>query len=403
MIFNFRFFISLLLICFFPLLANAENYSVGFERIFVPIEYDKSYLEVSLWYPTEDKAKMQSVETGGEKFLLSKNAKKIDGEQNLLLISQPTFAESNSFSSLSYSLAKAGIFVAVLTHVGDWEHDMHYTLTAHQHPIRALHLKSTIKYLQEEKKLKINFETLSTLSFAETALAPLLMYSFPISYKNFEAFCKTYPNEAICNLPMSGQINRMYADISYQLTKKAKEKDFFVQETARIQTENELLKQKWEKEVEKAKKAAARAKKTEAEEVPEPEYLPLPPPVKEIDAYYPNIKNFFLVEPSFSFLLDAQLNENDSYKIYALNAVGKNASNNADLNFLNKHYGKSFKQVQVSMTSYFDLLDRCNKHDNEDPTEICSQISKDTHIKIINSFVNDVIKLMHKENSIGRN
>ncbi len=402
MILNFRFFISLLFISFFPLPANAENHSVGFERIFVPIEYDKSYLEVSLWYPTADKGKMQSVESGGERFLLSKNAKKFDTKQNLLLISQPTFAESNSFSSLSYSLAEVGIFVAVLTHVGDWEHDMHYTLTAHQYPIRALHLKSTIKYLQEEKNLKINLNTLSTLSFAETALAPLLMYSFPISYKNFEEFCKSYPKEEVCNLPIKGQISRMYADISYQQTKEAEEKNFFVQETARIQSENEQLKQKWEKEVEKAKKAAARAKKNEIEEILEPEYLPLPPAIKEIDAYYPNIKNFFLAEPSFTFLLDAQLNESDPYKIYALNAVGKNAKNNANLNFLKEHYGNSFKKVQVSMTSYFDLLDKCSDRDNEDPTEICSQVSEDTHKKIINSFVNDVIKLIHKENPIGR-
>jgi predicted dienelactone hydrolase len=94
--------------------ALAEEWSVGFKniQIFDPvIQYD---IEVAIWYPTQDKAKQESI--GPEILDVARDARPLDSSQGLILISHGFSGNFLGHNDTAQFLARLGYVVAAPTH-----------------------------------------------------------------------------------------------------------------------------------------------------------------------------------------------------------------------------------------------------------------------------------------------
>ncbi len=375
----------------------AGDYVVGYENIFVPIDYDKSYLDVALWYPAalveentkkEDVQKkvtsrLQSLATSGKKYDVAKNADflKIFDEENqrtksfpLLVISNPPFANSESYASLAHAFAKAGYVVASLVHIGDWQQDMRYNSSALQIPLRSLHIKSLCEFLLNDEKYPISRDNISLLSFYETALMPFALYGLAIQEENYKKYCTLYPESSVCFSPYKEQILYLYEDTkAYKRNLHEAQYNYEI-ESSRANIINAAMNAEWKLSVLEAEKMN--------EPLPsEPKWLEVPGKPKEIDLYFPYIKNFYLIEPSYTFLFDTAP---ENIKMHAFFSDNVQITN--EYKYLEEMYAKNISQYRLETQELLNLADKCTENE-DDFAALCARISEDEHKKIIESFV----------------
>ncbi len=385
------FIISLLfgVLFLFPSFAYAEEHNVAFDRSFIPIEFDNSYIEVALWYPTADSVRNQEIGEDGRYYsvALAGTPLQTENEQNLILLSLPTFAHNHTYSTLSHVLAQNGFVVATITHNGDWAQDMRYSFSAVQFPLRALHIKSTIEYVLNDTRFIVDSRNISVLSFYETAMAPLITYGLPINQTNYNAFCERNPSNVACVLPLSTQLTRMYDDIVFFEDYLERAEEFYLIESERILLKNTEIENAWQIAVD------------EANEFNEP--LP-PSPIfldeleapKDIDAFYPIVKNFIMIEPSLSFLLNSQESAYFDFNIYAMYSLGKMSSIlGEEYNELEARYPVQTFELNISDTSA--LTDICTSSELNDFTSICARIPQEDQQVVLQEFMEKIKTIIY--------
>ncbi len=407
----FSFFISILLHSN-QQKAFADDFSVGVENQYLSVSYDNSYLDVVFWYPTFANTRYRKIGLEGKSYNVALNARPLSIFENqlivdeisdkekkeieiieseqvpqklpLLIISAPSYANSQTYATLAHAFAKKGYLVASIIHVGDWQHDMRYTFTAIQNPLRALHLKIVGEYFLAQKKFNIDEENISSISFQETALAPLMTYGAAWSEENYTNFCEQFSEDKLCKSPLKQQIENIYEDVEYYDAAIEEAKEFYLIESERVKKENEVLEKAWQLAVEKAEKMSEPLP-------PEPEWLALPKEVKEIDAYFPFIKNFIFIEPNFTFLFDFQ--EHNDFDEQSLNihsfSLENKEKNNAE-EFLTQIYSSRVKEHSFTGEDFLLLTDRCTNAEKNDYSIVCARIDEENHAEIINSFVEKI-------------
>lgn len=380
-----------LLLCPSVIFAKADSYSVAHETVYLPIEYDKSYIELSIYYPTSSTPSMQKISREGERLLLAHKGKPLDIEHNLLLISPSSFADRFQYSSLAHAFAKRGNVVVVLSHTGDSLTNMLYTMTAIQFPIRAEHIKASLDYVLSSAYFNINYQTITSISFAETAFAPLLLYNFGLSNTHYTTYCEHSPHDTLCNPPISLTLKRLLADIDYYAVYKKDEKEKYLKELAYWQAEKEKT-----RAIEAQTLSEEELVGTGGEVVLENDIFPAP---AKFDLSYPYIKNFIFVDPSFSFLIDK------AKDIYIFNSVSLYSSSNADHNtekdWQNTYLEEILPQYETDLLEVdllSDLINRCPENNMHDITRICSKLSPKMHTKVIEAFVDKVE--LHRQTQI---
>ncbi len=372
--------------------SKQEVAFVAYESIYIPHE-EGNFIELSLWYPTPSRSSSKQLYSGGDSFYVTTRKPKVyDREYDLILLSPPTYADRYSFSKLSYALARAGFLVASLTHNGDNWSNMKKTMTANQYPSRAEEIIKSIEYVRAMKKFSINANTLSVLSFEDTAFAPFLLHNEEMKLKNYVNYCRKYQDDAYCNAPINQQIYRLLADIEGHT--KAKEHAL-----AYLKEEN-ALKLAEEKAKAKAKEEAARrlrrlgrkAQEIEEEKVEEVEIVEENIIEKlSIDKYlktsYPFIKNYFIVEPSFAFLFNREEIHEDKYKVLAIYSLDHAEQFNNELEYLSSIYPSSLTAYALDIRSGVDLTDRCVVKNRNSVGRFCSKLSNNEHEEQIDELI----------------
>ncbi len=394
-----------------PERAYAAEFLVGYENIFIPIEYDNSYLDVALWYPVaffdEDKknkpqesgekvlrTRLQALGELGKRYEIAKKAKplQVHDENNkpstfpLIVLSNPSFANSETFASLSHALASAGFFVASILHVGDWQQDMRYNFSALQNPMRALHIKLTCEFLLQDAKYPVSLEDISVLSFYENSLSAIMLYGYFINKENYIEFCQKYSDEKFCSSPFKEQVEYMYEDTSAFYRNLQKAKNNYEIKNASANAINSALNAQWQLAISEAQKMSEPLP-------PEPKWVSAPGKPKDIDIYYPFIKNFYFIEPQLSFLFDAKLDdeniEDDKFNLYAFFSQKESQINN-EVESLKLKYGTHFHEQKLMADDLYNLADICTTAEEKDLTAVCAKVSKEEHQEIIDEFIENI-------------
>ncbi len=376
------FIFALVFMCFtYNAMARQSAAFVAFECAYIPTEEGK-FIELSLWYPTITRSSSKQLYSGGDSFYVTtRKPKTLDREYDLILLSPPTYADRYSFSKLSYALAKAGFLVVNLTHNGDNWSNMQKTMTAYQYPSRADEIIKSIEYVRKMKKFKINANTISILSFEDTAFAPFLLHGDKVETRNYRNFCRKYEDDPYCNAPINQQIFRLLADVEGHINVKEYGLDYLKKENAREEAEKKAK----EEEERKNRNRNRRNVKNNEEEKEELVEVVEDNKIQELiaDEYastlYPYIKNYFVIEPSFAFLFNRKEILEDRYNISAIYSVDRSTQVNNELEYLSSIYPSNLTAYELDIKSGVDLTDRCIVKNLNSVSRFCSRLSAKEH------------------------
>ncbi len=381
-------FILFILFMAVPQKALSQVPFVAFESVYIPVENGK-FIELSLWYPTSTRSSNKQLYSGGESFYVSTRKPKVyDRDYDLILISPPSYADRYSFSRLSYALAKSGFLVVNVTHNGDNWANMEKTMTASQYPARAEEIIKSIEHVRAMKKFSINPQTISVLSFEDTAFAPFLLHGEKIETRNYQNFCRRYKEDAYCNAPINQQIFRLLADIEGHVSAKKFALDYLEDENKREKAEEQARQ-------EELRRLRARNRNAQSQEIA----LEIEEPIVEenkiealaVDAhlttYYPYIKNYIIVEPSFAFLFNRKQIHEDKYKVLAVYSTDYSTQINNELEYLSSIYPSSLTAYELDIRSGVDLTDQCAGKNLNRVTRFCSRLSHEEHEEQITALI----------------
>ncbi len=367
-----------------PLNAHAnKTYNVSYKTFFVPIAVNEQYIEVHTWYPTRARALLRTIEREGKQFSLARNADPIEEDLNLILISTPSFANSYDYASLAHSLARKGFLVALITHIGDNKENMVYTLSGWQLLWRAIQIKHVVEFIDNNFSIVDN--TISSISFGETALAPLLLDNFIITSNDYPLFCLQSENDAFCTPPYNAQIEKMIRSIKIYQEESTASLETYEAQSQRIRQENRSLQANWDRAIQRAM-----ARSEEAPE--EPKWLELPDKPIEADIYAPYIKNFFFIEPLFSFLIQSNGQISNNIEIFTF-ASTRPAIPNTSMHVwqLRKIFANKITELSLEKYNQLDLVDRkTNNSNNLLSPELLLNISEREQVMFIESFVKNI-------------
>ncbi len=374
-------FIFCMLFLLFPNKALSQQVPyVAFESAYIPVEQGK-FIELSLWYPTSTRSSNKQLYSGGESFYVStRKPKSYDRNYDLILVSPPTYADRYSFSRLSYTLAKSGFLVVNITHNDDNWANMQKTMTASQYPSRSTEIIKSIEHVRAMKKFSINEQTISVLSFEDTAFAPFLLHGEKVETKNYQNFCRKYKEDAYCNAPINQQVFRLLADIEGDVSAKKFALDY-LEEEKKIKQAEEKERQEKERRL-RSRNRQIIAAETQTQEIEESETENIIETLS-VDSYpntyYPYIKNYFVVEPSFAFLFNRKQIHEDKYKVFAVYSTDYSTQVNNELEYLSSIYPSSLTAYELDIRSGVDLTDQCAGKNLNRVTRFCSRLSHEEH------------------------
>ncbi len=386
---DFKFLIFFTFLCLalpFEAFAN-KTYNVSHKSFFVPIAVDEQYIELHTWYPTNSRVLLRTIEPKGKQFPLARNAAAIDETLNLIIISPPSFTNTYNYASLAHALACRGFLVALITHIGDNRERMVYTLSGWQLLWRAIEIKNVIEYLDEDTSFTINPETISTISFAETALAPLLLDDFLLNANDYDNFCVQATDDPFCKPPYKGQIERITQSMQIYQEESQQNLDTYDREVQKVRQENTNMQTAWDKATQRAL-----ANKEQAPE--EPKWLQLPDKPIEADLNASYIKNFFLVEPLFPFLIQAKANNENSIEIFTFTSSRPTIENTSmHAMYLQKLFTHKITELSLEKYNHYSLIDRRVRQVNSNELQfpdLMLNINEREQLMFINSFAKNI-------------
>ncbi len=381
-------FLFLFFILFASKNAHANIYNVSFNTLHIPIGVQEQYIEVHAWYPTTGRVLLRTIEREGKQFALARNAKPIEDELNLIVISTPSFTNSFDYASLAYSFARRGFVVAVITHIDDNKERMFYTMSGWQMVWRAAQIKEVIEYFKDDSLFNINKDNISSISIAETALAPLLLDNFVLDTTSYEKFCIEAREDAFCQAPYDAQVRNIITSTNAYAIESQERLVKFQAESDKVRKENTHLQTEWDKATQRAMRYS--------EELPdEPTWQELPHMPIEADLNAPYIKNYFFIEPLLTFLIQSSGHSaREDIEILSINSKNPAIPDTSmHSNYLHRIFLNNFTDLNIEKYNHLDLLDRNKKQNNlnnlQQP-DLLLKISEREQSIFIESFVKNI-------------
>ncbi len=392
--FSYKIFLCILLLILFNAFpSNVYANNVGYQAIIIPLDNFLNYAEINLWYPTDKKGRLQIIHQEVKPFTIDRNAKVSDGKHKLILISSPSYADAYTHSSLAYSLAQKGFVVATLTHIGDSKNNMKYTMTSWFFFLRALQIRESLNYLFNLKDFSLDKEDISIISFAEGALSPLLFFGLEVNPLHYQNFCTEFPNDNFCSSILENQMQDLTSRFRLQKENFLTILNDYEKEVIVVNQKNEKLKENWEKRVQTALKRRR-------EPPAEPDYISLPSAPTLIDLSFPTdikIKNFFFLEPTFTFLFEKKQAVNNNFNIHTFYTKKPYYSaEKGQYSALEYLFPSNITKYNLQAESIYALSDECKFTNVPTLPEICLTIPENRRQNFIESFAKNIQQILNK-------
>ncbi len=342
--------------------ANAwfNKNNVGYDSEIILADDDLKYLEIDIWFPTSKEANLRSVQREDKLFLYATNAQAIEEELDLIIISPPPFAESLDYAGLSHTLAKKGYLVVTITHTGDNKLQMQSTMTAKQFYSRAEQIALLLDYMANNADYIINKDTISLISFTETALAPLLIQGYNLNTHQYDSYCL----QSLASSSNLKRTNKKRKDAALYSAKKS-----FCSDEYAEQIETIIHQIPYESKNYREKSAQFK------------------------------IANYFLVEPVLSFLFEAKSNSNISknHNLYAFYTEEEYfSSNDVQSDYLSALH-RSVEKIDLEIPNYMAISDSCPPSESPIMNDICYNTSSSKRNSYINKFIDKIEQILEEK------